>query len=229
MAGIAPQMVAAASALKRQVAVLPPSVADTLQKMRDLLYDSASRDTHPPLCDFSRDPADTWYPYGEDIECRIRHARSPGSEFRKGIHWVFQHDWSTKQQEHSDQLVAPLIQLLSDEAMLQEAEARKIVVDHYAYVYGHFPPPATPPRPELMSRVPRPIMPPPDGGAPEGPLVPMPMPLPNGLPGDEAAPLPDNGVLVPEPAVADEFPWMWVGIGAGALVLIGGVYYMTKK
>jgi hypothetical protein len=80
-----------------------------------------------------------------------------------------------------------------------------------------------------MSRVPRPIMPPPDGGAPEGPLVPMPMPLPNGLPGDEAAPLPDNGVLVPEPAVADEFPWMWVGIGAGALVLIGGVYYMTKK
>ena len=34
-----------------------------------------------------------------------------------------------------------------------------------------------------------------------------------------------NGTLAP----ADEFPWLCVGVGAGALVLIGGVAYIATR
>jgi hypothetical protein len=218
---------AAAQSLRRQVHVLSPAAAETLQKLRDLLYASADRDVHPPLCDFSKDPADTWYPYGQDTECRIRHARSPGSEFRKGIHWTFQHDWSTKQEAHSKELVEPITKLLVSEAMMQEPEARNIVWNHYNYVYGHFP---TPDLPAIEpSRVPQVVVPKPHDTPPSGAPVPIPPPLP--FPGEEGgdlAPGAENGGLATQPT--GEFPWMWVGIGAGALVLVGGVvYFATRK
>jgi hypothetical protein len=220
---------AAAQALRRQVTALSPAAADTVHRLRNLLYEGAERDAHPPLCDFSKDPADTWYPYGYDTECRIRHARAPGSEFRKGIHWTFQHNWSTKQNELSNELVDPITKLLVNEAMMQEHEARNIVLNHYRYVYGH--PPPLPTIPLDPSRKTMPLYPGlPGGGQPEGPLVPMPRPLPpDGEfgPGGEPAP-PPGAELAPEAAV-DEFPWMWVGIGAGALVLVGGVIYFTTK
>jgi hypothetical protein len=220
---------AASQALARRVVTLSPAAADSVRKLRNLLYDSATRDAHPPLCEFWRDPPDTWYPYGEDTECRIRHARSPGSEFRKGIHWTFQHNWSTKQHELSKELVDPIVKLLVSEAMMQEPEARSIVVNHYKYVYGHAPPlPTIPLDPSRTTMPLHPGLP----GRPEGPLVPMPRPLPpDGElgPGEPPAPIPDADVVPPQPA-PEEFPWMWVGIGAGALVLVGGVvYFATKK
>lgn len=227
--GATPIMLQAAP-LARKAVVLPPAVTETLQNMRNLLHDSAGRD-NLRLCDFSKDPKDTWYMYGEPMECIRRHVRTPNSEFRQGIYWVFQHDWSTKQRAHSNALVEPLIDLIKEEALFEDPEARKIVVDHYKYVYGE-PPPA----PALSiepSRVPMRVAPAP-GGPPEAAPVPIPPPLPNGLPGDEGDLAPNgepapNGALVPEPG-AEEFPWMWVGIGAGALLLVGGgIYYMTKK
>lgn len=223
---------AAAQALKRQAHVLSPAAADAIRRLRNLLYDSAGRDG-VRVCDFSKDPVDTWYPYGMETECRIRHARTPNSEFRKGIHWTFQHNWSTNENELSNELVEPITKLLMNEAMMQEPEARNIVWNHYQYVYGHFPAPTS--IPKEPSRVPMAVIPRPREEPAEGPLVPMPPPLP-GEPGGEAYPGEAEGDLLPEEpsngalvAEGEPFPWMWVGIGAGALVVIGGVAYLATR
>lgn len=265
MAGISPQtlMQATSPALRRQVHALSPAASDALQRLRVLLDDSIARDKYG-VCDFSKDPVDTWYPYGQATECRMRHVRAH-SEFRQGIEWVLQHNWSTEQHELNDELLGPIVKLVMSEGLMTEPEARGIVWDHYSRVYGHVPQPKLPKIDP--SRTSAPVVPIPRPRTDDGPLLPMPRPLP----GDEAGAACGHGAKmtqwgcemcesgdsdpqcwaemaaaceadggefdpvtqqcrVPEKVVpAGEFPWMWVGIGAGALVLIGGGAYLVMR
>lgn len=151
---------------------------ETLQNLRKLLYDSAATDGIR-VCDFSKDPAGTFYPYGYDVECRIRHARAQNSAFRQGIHWVFQHHQSTGQRGLSDEMIGPITQLLVEEAKMSEPEALQIVLDHYSYVYGSTPSMDIRREP---SRAPQVVIPAPHEGRPPD----APLPMPGLLPGDEA-------------------------------------------
>jgi hypothetical protein len=200
----------------------PPAIVDDINSLRQLLYDSAKRDLHPPLCDFSKDPADVFYPHGEDVECRMRHARMY-SEFRKGIGYAFQNYQSTKQDDLANQLVEPLIKMLMVEGRMSEPEARDIVWAHYEQAYGHFPPP--PKEPTDPSRTPAPVpglLPgdgPPADAAPEQFTI----------PGDEVGNgVEEDDILAPAPS-EPEFPWVWVAVGAGALALLGGGYYLATR
>jgi len=229
------------TAARLQALALPAAVAGKIQDLRNLLYESAERDKYPPKCDFSKDPPDYIHMYGDEAECRMRHCRTD-SEFRQGIHWMFQHNRQTGQDELSNAIVEPLIQMMKAECYMEEPRAREIVWDHYQRNYGHFPPPPAVTEP---SRIPLPVTPtvklPGTTAAPlpTPGLAPMPSPAPSpGVPGvEEGGPAPENGGLAPSetngglaPEQPEEFPWMWVGIGAGALVLIGGgIYLATRK
>ena len=249
----------AVQSLKTASVALSPTVSESLQKLRDLLYESAARDGID-ACEFSKDPAGTWYPYGQETECRIRHIRRPDSEFRKGIYWHFQHNQSTNQRALSDQIVEPLIAMIVREGEMKDAEARRIVLDDYKYVYQELPPSAQ--DTSDPSRSPKLVLP----GDRRSPKTNGDSTVAGGGAGCEPGYkltergcepcIPDDSdpqcyalqiqecelqggqydmatgqcmMPTPEPEAEGEFPWMWVGIGAGALLIVGGGIYYMSK
>lgn len=226
---------------------LAAEIASTVSKLRDQLLSSAQLDKLG-LCKVL-DP-DTFYPHGLDAECRARQVRHQGSEFRKGIRNHFKVQLVNERQAAANALIGPLAQMISTEApSVASGEALSLIADDYGRIFGAPPPASTftaaasalPSEPVAPSRMPTEVTPTPLPQVPsEGPTQILPGALP-GMPTTAPTPVPEGMTPMPgtspfapteaplpgEAPAVGEIPWLW--IGAGAVVLAGGAYLLTRK
>lgn len=111
-----------------------PELAARVKKTRDSLYSSAKTD-QMGLCK----TMDGFFPYGIDVECRLRQFSHDASPFRKGIVYVFQHDLVTGQSALSLRAVDGIAQMLAYELNVPLNEARARVAGDFTRAYGKTP------------------------------------------------------------------------------------------
>ena len=195
--------------------IIPPEVTAQVQALRDNLYSTASVDKLKLCQDMSTKAAGVmFWPYGREVECRARQVRN-ATDFRKGIYYTFQHYRQSNRKDLADAIVTPLVAMIALEAAIDPGEGRNIVASEYRQIFGVYPlVPGAPTEPGMVE-------PPLRQPVTVGPVTPGPVPFPEDVFLMEEEEIP--GAPAPK-----EFPWLIVGVGA--LVVLGGGYYlMTRK